>query len=289
MVTNLGNLKMYTIIISSVLLFAAVVLLLNSFGGVWDQITRRYIRKFSPILENLSMDRSKFSLYMRYWGVLMVTILLGVGVFLGMPPVALALGYIAFVAPHLVLQYQIKRRRIVLRDQMVGASVALSNSCRAGLTLAQGFEAVCAETPEPLAFEFKKIVNDYQHGRPLAASIRETKNRLNEDSFTLFASAVLVSLDRGGKITEALERISDSLQDSQRVERKLASDTASGRTVVLLLSVFPFGYLVVSNFLFPEGTQFMFGTLIGQSVLAAILAMVYIGFRWCQKIVSVEV
>lgn len=280
---------MNLIMTSSAFLFVAVVLGLNSFGSVWDQLTQYYVRQYSPMLENLSMDRSKFSLYMRYWGLLMVGILLVFGFVLGMPPVALALGYLVFVAPHLVLQYLIKRRRVILRDQMVGASVALSNSCRAGLTLAQGFETVCTETPAPLAFEFQRIVNDYQHGRPLAASIRETKNRLNEDSFTLFSSAVLVSLDRGGKITEALERISASLQDSQRVERKLASDTASGRTVVLLLSVFPFGYLVVSNFLFSEGTQFMFGTLIGQWVLAIILAMVYIGFRWCQKIVSVDV
>lgn len=280
---------MYMIIISSTLLFAAVVLALNSFGGVWDQLTARYVNQYAPMLDRLSMDRSKLSLYLRYWGLLMIAILLVVGGFLQMPPVAAALIYLIFVAPHLVLKYLISRRRIVLRDQMVGASVALSNSCRAGLTLAQGFETVCTETPEPLAFEFKRIVNDYQHGRPLAASIREAKNRLNEDSFTLFSSAVLVSLDRGGKITEALERISASLQDSQRVERKLASDTASGRSVVIMLSVFPFGYLAVSNFLFPEGTQFMFGTLIGQCVLAAILTMVYIGIRWCQKIVSVEV
>lgn len=280
---------MYMMILSSALLFAAVVLLLTSIGGVWDQVTARYIDDFSPMLDALSMDRTQLPKYMRYWGLTMVASGLVFGFLLGMPPVAVAIGYLVVVAPRLALQFLIKRRRIILRDQMVGASVALSNSCRAGLTLAQGFETVCKETPEPLASEMKRIVDDYQYGRPLSASIRETKNRINEDSFTLFASAVLVSLERGGRITEALERISASLQDSQRVERKLATDTASGRTVVMMLSAFPFGYLAVSNFIFPEGTHFMFGTLIGQGILAAIMAMVYIGVRWCQKVISIDV
>jgi tight adherence protein B len=279
---------MFMMFLSSALLFAAVVLLLNSVGGVWDQLTARYIDDFSPMLDALSMDRTKLPQYMRFWGLALVSTALLFGVLLGMPPVAVAIGYLVFVAPRLVLQFLIKRRRMTLRDQMVGASVALSNSCRAGLTLAQGFETVSRETPEPLATELKRIVDDYNYGRPLAASIRETKNRINEDSFTLFASAVLVSLERGGRITEALERISASLQDSQRVERKLATDTASGRTVVMLLSAFPFGYLAISNFIFPEGTHFMFGTLVGQSVLAVVMAMVYLGARWCQKVISID-
>jgi Flp pilus assembly protein TadB len=66
----------------------------------------------------------------------------------------------------------------------------------------------------------------------LPESLRAAKDRLNIDSFTLFAAAILVSLERGGRITDALERISHSLQELQRIERKLEVDTASGKKVV---------------------------------------------------------
>ena len=78
---------------------------------------------------------------------------------------------------------------------------------RAGLSLAQGLETVGKETSEPLAAEIRRVVREYKHGRPLAEALRAAKDRLNIDSFTLFASAVLVSLERGGRITDALERI----------------------------------------------------------------------------------
>ena len=55
------------------------------------------------------------------------------------------------------------------------------------------------------------------------------------------------------------------------------------------LSVFPFGYHAVFNYLFSGGTQHMVWYAFRSSALAAILAMVYIGIRWCQKIVSVDV
>ncbi len=38
-----------------------------------------------------------------------------------------------------------------------------------------------------------------------------------------------------GKITDALERISRSLQENQRLERKMEADTASGRKVIIIL------------------------------------------------------
>ena len=112
-----------------------------------------------------------------------------------MPPVAIAAVYLVYVAPRIILDLMIRRRRALLRDQMVAATIALANSSRAGLSLAQGLETVGEETPEPLAYEIRRVVHEYKHGRPLAEALRAAKDRLNIDSFTLFAAAVLVSLD----------------------------------------------------------------------------------------------
>src|SRR6185369_12402346 len=94
------------------------------------------------------------------------------------------------------------------------------------------------------------------------------------DSFTLFASAVLVAIERGGKLTEALEKISHSLQENQRLERKIEADTASGRQVVLILAAFPFLFLALFSFLEPEGVSYLFTTLAGQMIFVAIVVLV---------------
>jgi len=277
------------ILFSSALVFVAVFLACRSGGSVWDEVTRRFIADITPQLDSLSLDRSQLSGYFRIWGLSLVAAFVGVAFVLGMPPVAIAAVYMVYAAPRIILDFMIRRRRALLRDQMVAATIALANTSRAGLSLAQGLESVGNETPEPLASELRRIVREYKHGRPLAEALRATKERLMVDSFTLFSAAVLVSLERGGRITDALERISHSLQETQRIERKLEVDTASGKKVVYILTAFPLFFLGMSYLMNPAGTATVFQSLIGQLVLLVVIGLCYFSFRWSQKILAIEV
>jgi tight adherence protein B len=207
----------------------------------------------------------------------------------GMPPVALAAVYLVYVSPRIILEFMIRRRRALLRDQMVAATTALANTSRAGLSLAQGLETIGKETPDPLAAELRRIVHEYRHGRPLSEAIRATKERLKIESFTLFASAILVCLERGGRITEALERIGHSLQELQRIERKLEADTASGTKVVYLLTIFPLIFLGISYLINPEGTATLLHSILGQVILLFVIGLTYASFRWSQRILAIEI
>ncbi len=240
------------------------------------------------MLDALSINRGHLRGYLRVWGISMLASFALFGFVLVMPPLTIPAVGLIYVAPRLILQAMIERRRKLLRDQMVSASIAMSNTCRAGLSLAQGLEMVSQEAPEPLATELRRIVRDYHHGRPLADAITDTKRRLNVDSFTLFAEAVLVSLQRGGKITESLERISASLQENQRVERHLESKTAGGKQLVWMLAIFPFGFLAGFYVLYPVGTSAMFRSLIGQGLLLVVIGLVYGSVRWSKRILSIE-
>jgi tight adherence protein B len=206
-----------------------------------------------------------------------------------MPPVAIAAVYMVYVAPRIILEFMIRRRRAVLRDQMVSATVALANTSRAGLSLAQGLETIGNETQEPLATELRRIVHEYRHGRPLSEAIRATKERLKIESFTLFSAAILVCLERGGRVTDALERISHSLQELQRIERKLEADTASGTKVVYILTVFPLIFLGISYLINADGTKLMLHSILGQLVMLLVIALTYASFRWSQKILNIEI
>jgi tight adherence protein B len=132
-------------------------------------------------------------------------------------------------------------------------------------------------------------VHEYRHGRPLSDAIRATKERLKIESFTLFSAAILVCLERGGRITDALERISHSLQELQRIERKLEVDTAAGTKVVYILTVFPIIFLGISYVTNPTGTDFLLHSLSGQVILLLVIVLTYLSFRWSQKILAIEV
>ncbi len=280
---------MVPIILSSTLVFAAVFLACRSAGSVWDDVTARYVADVTPMLDSLSLDHSRLPKWLRIWGISLVAAFVVVAFVLRMPPVALAAVYLVYVSPRIILEFMIRRRRAILRDQMVAATVALANTSRAGLSLAQGLETIGEETPEPLAAELRRIVHEYRHGRPLSEAIRSTKERLKIESFTLFSAAILVCLERGGRITDALERISHSLQELQRIERKLEVDTASGTKVVYILTAFPVLFMGLSYVTNPSGTDVLLHSILGQVILLLVIGLTYFSFRWSQKILAIEV
>ncbi len=283
------NLAPYLMFASSIAVGAAAYCVVQLVMPLWDRLAVRYVAEVRPMLDALSLGSDRMPELMRWWGVAMAAVFVLLSIGLGMWPVAFAAVYLVYVAPKLYLHVMINRRSKLLRDQLVGTVTALANATRAGLSLAQGIENVAQETPEPLATELHRIVRDYRGGRPLSESLIQARDRLKLDGFTLFTSALLVSLERGGRITDALERISRSLQENQRLERKLEADTESGRKVVVMLAAFPAVFLGLFYFLNPEGTALLFTTILGQVVLVFVIVIVYAAVRWANRILSLDV
>lgn len=275
-------------LLSSLLLGAGVALLVGSAGPVWSLVAQSQIADLTPRLRDLGLDTSRLSYYLGLWGIAMLAAAIA-GILFGVIPIAIVVVYLIYVSPRLILNSKVRARQAMLRDQLVSGCITLANATRAGLSLAQGLQSTLEEIRDPLRSELQRIVHEFNSGRPLAEAIQDAKGRLKLDSFTIFANAILVALERGGRITEALETIGASLQETQRLERKIEADTASGRRVVRTLTVFPFGFLALFYFLDPVGTGMLLTTLVGQVVLMGVIALVYFGVRWSNRVVNIEV
>ena len=254
----------------------------------WDALARRQVADLAAGLRAVRIDTTGLTARMRWWGGAMfaaTVVLLILRLPILIPPAL----FLIFVAPRYWLGAIVRRRRTLLRDQMAVAGVALANTSRAGLSIAQGLESILAETPEPLSTELRQVVHEFQRGRPLPDALTAAKERLDLDGFTLFVSALLTCLERGGRVTEALDGISRSLQEAQRLERKIEADTASGRKVVVLLSGFPVLFLAGFALIDPEGTGLLFTTIIGQVVLVVVAALIFISAKLSERILRLEV
>jgi tight adherence protein B len=253
-----------------------------------DRLTSRHVTDLQPVLTNLDIDQRYLPVALRWWVIAQLAVVVLVGIVLMSPLLAAPLLLLVYLLPRVVLFELVSRRRQQLRDQLVNGAQALANTTRAGLTLPQGMEAILRETPDPLARVFRRIVADFHRGRPFAEPLREAQQRLQLEGFTLFASALLVCLERGGKVTEALERISRSLQENQRLERKLEADTASGRMTIRVLLLCPVGFLGLFYLIDPLGTSLLFTTLLGQLILFVAACLVYLAVWWAQSILKLN-
>ncbi len=270
-------------------MFASVATLGLYLGPAWDEFTTRFISDLRPRLKALGVSEEKVLGMMRLWGMGLVAILFIGGVILG--KIILAVGVFLFVIslPRIILDAVIERRRIKIRDQLVSATVGLANTTRAGLTLAQGFENIADEVPEPLGVEFRRIVRSFQGGQPLGQAIREVKNRLDLEAFSVFASAILVALEQGGQISLSLDKISAGLAEIQRLEQKMEASTAGGKRLAFVLALFPPGFLVGFYVLDPSSVALMFELIIGQIILLVIGFVVFVATRWSTYILDIEI
>jgi tight adherence protein B len=267
---------------------AAVAVALVRIWPVWDALARYQMGELASRFRRLSLSEEKLRMCLRGWGVLWVVSVYLLWFVADMPPIALLIGFLVYIAPRCILDHLVRRRAQRLRDQLVGSAVALASAVKAGLSVAQGFETVAAETPQPLKAELDRIVFEYQHGRPLKQAIDAMRTRLNLEDFTLFALAVEVALERGGRLNEALDRICGSLREKQRLERKLAAATAAGQHAVIILSLAPAVFLVGLSLFNSEYYRVVFHLLTGQALLAVTCLLVYLGARWAWKIIHFE-
>jgi tight adherence protein B len=273
---------------ASLALGAAVALYCVSLVPFWDDLSMRYLGPITSELSALGFDAARLDVYMRLWGAALVATAMFFGVLERMVPVAVMATYFIYVSPRFVIEELIQRRRHRFRDQMVIASGAIANTVRAGESFAEAIRAVGQDSAEPLSLQFRKIWADFNRGRPLQDAIMQIKNRLQVESFTLFSHAVCTCLERGGNVSEALDRIAYSLQENQRIERKLEADTASGRKVVVILGAFPFVFLAGFYMLDPSSTGLLFTTFIGQLVFVVVVVIVYLAVLWCRKILAID-
>ncbi len=277
-----------TLLFTSALAFCAVYLAAQWLGPAWDAFAQRHIEDIAPRLKALGLDEENVSTWMRWWGVGMFGSFLIFSVILQMIPIGIGFAFLVFVSPRFILDRMIEQRQQKLRDQLVRATVGIANGCRAGLSLASSIEKVASETPKPLVDELTRVVRYHKGGTRIQDALREVQGRLNLESFTVFASSAIVSLEQGGNVSFALEKISEGLQEMQRLERKLEADTASGRKLAMMLSLFPLFFLGLFTLMDPVSMNLLYTTLLGNLVLCLVGFIVFIAFRWCMAILDLD-
>ncbi|HUG69434.1 MAG TPA: type II secretion system F family protein [Pirellulaceae bacterium] len=210
---------------------------------------------------------------------------------IGLDAVALAapVAVIMCAGPWYVVRRAAEARRQKIEDQLADAMVMFSSAIRAGLSIPQSMELLALECPKPISQEFHQIVGEYKLGKPLERTLTEAKERLKSENFVLFAAALLASRESGGRLNETVERISHSVVELQRLERKVVSETAQARKSAVYMAIVPPLLLFVYAFVDPVNTERLFTTLPGQLILSASLVLNLVAYLWALKILKADI
>jgi Flp pilus assembly protein TadB len=269
-------------------MFFAVFLTALFVSDLWDNLLQlRYQGLFERCLQ-LRLKRSLLESLLRWWSLTLGTGAAVLGFYAGAWPLAITWLLLWSGAPVLIMQAMIQRRENLLETQLTGAARGLANTIRAGLTVHQGLISVASESPAPLQIILRQIVHHFEHGRPLPETLRECRCQVQHDPFTMFCLALEVSLERGGRVNQALEQLATSLQEWHRIRRRLDAETAAGRFAVLILSLSPLGFGLMFWLAGIDGIHAFLTTIGGQCVLSVVLLLIMAGNRWAARIMKLS-
>lgn len=194
----------------------------------------------------------------------------------------------AFV-PYFLIRHLETKRRQRLEVQLVDGLSSLASGVRAGLNLVQSMQLLVSNQRGPIQQEFGQILREYEMGMDLNQAMRGASNRIGSPLYRLTFTAIEMHRVRGGDSGESMDRIAESIREIQRLEGKLDSITAQGRSQANFMAAMPIVIIVMLMFIMPDETSMLFTRMEGRIIMLIAGAMIVSGYLWIRKIMQVDI
>jgi tight adherence protein B len=198
----------------------------------------------------------------------------------------------AAVGALLPLAYISRKRRRRLRrfeELFPDALDLLNRAIRAGHAFVTGLGMIAAESPEPVASEFRATFEEHNFGLPLRDALQNLTERIPLIDVRFFATALLIQKETGGNLSEILDNLAHVIRDRFRIYRDVRSKSAHGRlTAGILISLPPLMVLAfeAAN---PSYMPVLMNDRLGPLILAGATIWEVLGSLLLWKIVNIEV
>jgi tight adherence protein B len=141
--------------------------------------------------------------------------------------------------PYFYVSHRRRARFNKLSQQFPEALDSLTRAMRAGHPVAMALDLLAEETPMPLAAELRRTVTEVRLGLPLEQAIDNFSNRLPLLEVGIFSSALRLQVRTGGKLSEVMEKLAESMRDAESLRSEVRAIAAHGRMTGMILTALP--------------------------------------------------
>lgn len=201
---------------------------------------------------------------------------------LGLGPASLAASAAGAAAVPLwaVWSRRAQQRRF---EELLGETMPLiATNLRSGSSIAQAIAPVAANMPEPLRSEFARFSLDVRSGTPVPEALDDMADRTGSDDLRLFSTAVAVSQQTGGSLSEITERVGETIRARVELRRFIRAKTSLNRIESAIISIVPVVMLFALAALSPYHRAFYLSPT-GALVLALAAALDLVGLAVMRK------
>ncbi len=259
--------------------------------NVWQVLLERMnlIHRLSKLLEDAGLRWSvgRVAAMMLLLGTMGAALLMDIR---WLPPGSSIAGFAGGASlPYLYLANRRQRRIDQFESQFPDALESLARAMRAGHPLQGAVDVLAAELPAPLGPEFRRIRDERRLGMPWNQTLEKFAERVPLLEVRLFVAAALMSTRSGGRFTEVLENLAETVREGVSLRGEIRAVSAHGRMTGGVLTVLPFGIATLMYLTSPGYLMTLVEHPFGPTMIGAAIAFVVTGHFVIQKIVKIRV
>lgn len=289
----------YGAIAATALCFGTLAfILLRSFSEGAATYTGTYSDSTSRQLEDLFLFIPAKRIAEASWACAVIAFLLFAGLlFNPAKPLLLLFGlavgavaaFGAFQIPRQIIAVMREKRRKRFNEQLVEALGQVSNALKAGFSITQAFETVVQNGENPIAQEFEVFLQQQRVGISFSEALDNLNKRVGSEDLELVCNAMDISRKTGGNLTEVFDKISLTIRERMRIERRVMTLTAQGRMQGWIVGSMPVVVGVAMIFFRPEIMLPYLHTAAGMASIAAVIILLTLGGLVIRKIIRIDV
>lgn len=217
--------------------------------------------------------------------VLLLTLLLKVKLVL-----AVGLAFAAgFGLPRWVLGNLVKRRLKHFTEAFPDAIDIIVRGIRSGLPLNDCLKIIGHECPEPLAGEFRRLVETMSLGGTVDMALAKMSERIPTQELRFFTVVLSIQQKAGGNLGEALGNLSSVLRARKLMREKIKALSSEATASAFIIGSMPPAVIMLISVTSPAYMSLMFTVPKGQLMLLGGLMWMSLGIFVMRRMINFQI
>ena len=188
--------------------------------------------------------------------------------------------------PRWVLRFLSVRRQRKFLEEFSNAIDVIVRGVKAGLPLNDCLSVVARENAEPVASEFRELVENMALGVTLERSLERIYRRMPLPEVNFFIIVLTMQKATGGNLSEALGNLSSVLRDRKQMRGKIRAMSQEARSSAAIIGSLPPGVMLLVYLTTPDYMDTLFTTTMGNVLIVVSILWMSLGIFVMRKMIN---
>jgi len=206
-----------------------------------------------------------------------------------LPGIALVGGIIlGALMPYLYVMQRRSRRLTRFSEEFPEALDSMSRALKAGHPLSAAIELLALESPPPVSTEMRKTYEEWKLGASWDRVLTNLSSRVPTPEVSLFAAAVKLHSRTGGKLSEVLSALAESMREANALQGEIRAVAAHGKMTAAILTVVPALIAFVMNLVNPRHLEVLYQHPYGKDLIAIAIGCIVAAHFIMRRILDIK-